>query len=103
MLLLSHGPRAIVGGMALLAVALSGESSRAQWAIQRDGTKVRFRGLSVVDSGVVWVSGTGGTVVRLVHEGRRWQALTVPGTTPDLDVRDVHAVDDRTAYALSIG
>ncbi len=98
----SHGPRAVFVGTALLAIAWFGEPSRAQWITALDGTKARFRGLCVVDSGVVWASGTGGTVVRTNDAGRRWHVLSIPGAS-DLDLRDIHAVDDRTAYALSIG
>src|SRR5262245_53883446 len=89
-------------GIALLAVSLSGGSSQAQWTAQVSGTKTRFRGLCVVDSKVVWASGTQGTVLRTIDGGRTWQAKSIPGTL-DLDFRDIHAVDERTAHALSSG
>jgi photosystem II stability/assembly factor-like uncharacterized protein len=95
-------PSVSVVGIALLAVSLSGATSQAQWTAQVSGTKTRFRGLCVVDSRVVWASGTQGTVLRTTDEGRTWQAKPIPGAT-DLDFRDIHAVDDRTAYALCIG
>src|SRR5437868_5177892 len=95
-------PGVNIVGMALLAVALSGGSSHAQWTPQVSPTKYRLRGLCVVDSKTVWASGTQGTVLRTTDGGRIWQAKSIPGA-PDLDFRDIHAVDDRTAYALSIG
>jgi photosystem II stability/assembly factor-like uncharacterized protein len=89
-------------GMALIAVLLPDESSRDQWIAQASGTRARLRGLCVVDSRVVWASGAQATVLRTTDGGRTWQARPVPGG-PDLDFRDIHAVDDRTAYTLSIG
>jgi photosystem II stability/assembly factor-like uncharacterized protein len=55
-----------------------------------------------VDIRVVWASGTQGTVLRTIDGGRTWQPRPIPGAA-ELDFRDIHAVDDRTAYALSIG
>jgi photosystem II stability/assembly factor-like uncharacterized protein len=88
--------------MALLVISLSGGSAQAQWTAQVGGTKARLRGVCVVDSRVVWASGSQGSVLRTTDGGRTWQARLVP-EGPDLDFRDIHAVDDRTAYALSIG
>jgi photosystem II stability/assembly factor-like uncharacterized protein len=88
--------------MTLLAVSWFGGSSRAQWTVQVGGIKARLRGLCVVNSRVVWASGTQGTVLRTTDGGRNWQPRPIPGV-PDLDIRDIEGVDDRTAYALSIG
>lgn len=94
--------RVLLVTIALLSQALSGGSSRAQWTTQMSGSKARFRGLSVVDSRIVWASGTQGTVLRTLDGGGTWQPRSIPGAG-DLDFRDVHAVDKRTAYVLSIG
>jgi photosystem II stability/assembly factor-like uncharacterized protein len=56
----------------------------------------------VVNTRVAWASGTQATVLRTTDAGRTWSDRSIPGG-PDLDIRDIHAVDDRTAYALSIG
>ena len=47
-------------------------------------------------------SGTGGTWLRTTDGGTAWSASTVPGAE-ELDFRDVHGVDERTAYLLSSG
>jgi photosystem II stability/assembly factor-like uncharacterized protein len=73
-----------------------------RWQEQRSGTGARLRGVSAVDENVVWASGANGTVVRTVDGGTNWSASVVPGAS-DLDFRDVHAVDGKTAYLLSIG
>jgi photosystem II stability/assembly factor-like uncharacterized protein len=72
------------------------------WTPQSSGTKARLRGLSVVSSDVVWASGTGGTYVLTTDGGKHWRSGTVPDAV-ELDFRDVHGVDARTAYVLSAG
>jgi photosystem II stability/assembly factor-like uncharacterized protein len=51
---------------------------------------------------VAWASGSGGTYLATTDGGATWRAATVPGAET-LDFRDVHAVDERTAYLLSSG
>src|SRR5262245_45734324 len=94
--------RVILAGTTLFLLSSTGGSSRAQWTPQAIGSQGRFRGLCVVDARVVWASGTQGTVLRTIDGGRTWQPRPIPGAA-ELDFRDIHAVDDRTAYALSIG
>lgn len=98
----SRRPRAGMIGLTLLASSLAAGSTRAQWTAQEGRTDARLRGLSVVDSRVAWASGSKGTILRTTDGGRTWQNRTVPGGA-DLDFRDIHAFDDRTAYVLSIG
>jgi photosystem II stability/assembly factor-like uncharacterized protein len=70
---------------------------------QVSGTESRLRGVSVVSEQVAWASGARGTVVRTTDGGSTWQRIiTLPGAE-NLDFRDVHAFDDRTAYILAIG
>ncbi len=95
-------PWVIFLGVGFPADSLLVASVRAQWTLQVSGTKARLRGLCVVDSRVVWASGTQGTVIHTRDSGVTWQVRPVPGAA-DLDFRDIHAVDDRTAYVLSIG
>ncbi len=64
--------------------------------------KPRLRGLSVVDGRVAWASGAAGTILRTVDGGKSWERRPIPGAET-LDFRDVQAVDDRAAFALSIG
>lgn len=69
---------------------------------QISGVDALFIGISPVDVNVVWISGTQGTYARTTDGGATWQAAVVPGAD-SLQFRDVHAVDARTAYLLSIG
>jgi photosystem II stability/assembly factor-like uncharacterized protein len=61
----------------------------------------RLRGVSAVNNRVAWASGSGSTVLRTADGGATWQKLTV--TSDALDFRDIDAIDERTAYVLSIG
>lgn len=69
---------------------------------QPSETSVRLQAVSLVDEDVVWVSGLEGTYARTLDGGARWQVGIVEGAE-DLQFRDVHGVDGRTAYLLSAG
>ncbi len=73
-----------------------------RWTPLSTGVEARLRGVSAVSDQVAWASGTNGTVVRTTDGGTTWSKLMVPGSEK-LDFRDIDAVDDRTAYVLSIG
>jgi photosystem II stability/assembly factor-like uncharacterized protein len=81
----------------VVAAALVGPT----WTLQTSGVMVRLRGVSAVNERVAWASGAGATVLRTADGGETWQKLTV--TADRVDFRDVDAIDERTAYVLSIG
>jgi len=87
--------------LTILALACTVAAS-GQWIKYPVETTASFRGLAVVDSRVIWASGTGGTVIRTTDGGNSWQVIKVPGAEK-LDFRDVEAFDAKTAYVLSIG
>lgn len=72
------------------------------WTPQQSGANARLRGVSAVNERVAWASGAQGTLLRTTNGGDTWQRLTIPGTG-QLDFRDIDALDEQTAYALSIG
>jgi photosystem II stability/assembly factor-like uncharacterized protein len=92
----------VIRGLILVSVLVFGLAVNAQWIKQAVDTTANFRGLSVVSEKVVWASGTGGTVIRTLDDGKTWKVITVPGAEK-LDFRDVEAFDANTAYILSIG
>jgi len=75
--------------------------------MQRSGVTARLRGVSAVNDRIAWVSGASNTVLRTTDGGESWQKLKVSNDPPDqiaqLDFRDIDAIDERTAYVLSIG
>lgn len=72
------------------------------WTPQSSGVTARLRGISAASHRVVWASGSDGTILRTQNGGDTWQRLAIPDAA-GLDFRDIDAVNDRTAYALSIG
>jgi photosystem II stability/assembly factor-like uncharacterized protein len=72
-----------------------------RWTTQTSGVNVRLRGVSAVSERVAWASGAGSTVLRTIDGGATWQRLAVTDET--LDFRDIDAIDNETAYILSIG
>jgi len=85
-----------------LALLAAVASAAATWQLQTSGTTERLRSVSAVTGTVAWASGNKGTVLRTADGGAHWTSLTVPGAS-GLDFRDIEAIDDRTAYILSIG
>ena len=74
----------------------------SSWTVQQSGVTARLRGVSVASADVAWVSGSAGTVLRTQDRGATWTRLTVP-ESEKLDFRDIDAVNERTAFVLSIG
>ena len=85
-----------------LMLFLATTSIAQTWVIQDSHTIASLRGVTAVSPDVAWASGTGGTYLKTADGGRSWTASQVPDAA-DLDFRDVHAVDVRTAWLLSIG
>jgi photosystem II stability/assembly factor-like uncharacterized protein len=72
------------------------------WTPQTSNTTASLRGVSALNSKIVWASGTAGTFLHTTDGGVNWQAAQVPGAA-DLDFRAVSATGENTAYLLSIG
>ena len=87
----------------LLALAAPARAqSDSPWAARTSGTTAELRGLSVVDRRVAWASGTGGRVLRTTDGGTTWRVDSIPGASA-LDLRAIHALDARRAWAISAG
>src|SRR5690349_6045740 len=71
------------------------------WTMQTSGVAVRLRGVSAVSERVAWASGAGATVLRTADGGATWEKIEI--TDEALDFRDIDAIDENTAYILSIG
>ena len=88
---------------ALIALALGAAGAATVISTpQSSGVTVRLRGVVAVSDSAAWVSGANGTILRTSDAGATWQAQAIPGAEK-LDFRDVDAIDERVAYALSIG
>ncbi|MEO8439606.1 MAG: YCF48-related protein [Spartobacteria bacterium] len=69
----------------------------AQWSAVDSGTTTQLRGVHLLDSGVGYVVGDGGTILKSIDSGATWNAL-VSGTTRTL--YDVHFFDDATGVTV---
>jgi photosystem II stability/assembly factor-like uncharacterized protein len=78
------------------------QAGAMKWTPLTSGVTARLRGISAVNDRVAWASGANGTIVRTADGGRTWRRLMIPNSDK-LDFRDIDAVDERTAYVLSIG
>ena len=87
--------------MSIFAVFLALAFGAPTWTLQTSGVNARLRGISAVNGRVAWASGSGSTVLRTEDGGASWKKITV--TSDTLDFRDIDAIDEKTAYVLSIG
>jgi len=86
----------------LLLITLT-MAADAQWDLQNGHTDANLRGIVNVSSGVVWASGTNGTVIQSTDEGATWRKCApVPGAEK-LDFRGIQAWDDKVAIVMSAG
>lgn len=86
-----------------LALLLAAPSGWAQFLLQDSHTTAGLRGLHTVGHGIVWASGTEGTVLRTTDDGAHWQACSVPPGAERLDFRGIQAFDADTAIVMSSG
>lgn len=88
--------------LCIITILVASQFADAQWIKRLVNTTASLRGLSVVNTKIVWASGTGGTVIKTVDGGATWKVITIAGAEK-LDFRDVEAFDAKAAYVLSIG
>jgi len=96
---------AIVFSCGLNLLAPAAYADAPVWTQQTSGVTARLRGVSAVNDNVAWASGADNTVLRTGDGGASWKKISLPAqmqNTP-LDFRDIVAIDERTAYLLSIG
>jgi photosystem II stability/assembly factor-like uncharacterized protein len=85
-----------------LLLTFAAAATAQSWVTQISGTTASLRGVNAVSSTVVWASGSGGTFLRTTDAGEHWRPGKLPGAS-DLDFRAIRAIDDQTAFLLSIG
>ena len=87
----------------LLPLLLLPLTARAQWQILDSNTTADLRGIDNVGKGVVWASGSNGTVLRSEDAGFVWQTCATPPGAEHLDFRGIQAFDNNTAIVMSSG
>jgi photosystem II stability/assembly factor-like uncharacterized protein len=76
-------------------------ASGQQIQLLSNSSKISFRGLSVVNDRLIWVSGSKGTVGKSIDGGKTWNWITVKGYEKR-DFRDIEAFDAKTAVIMAI-
>lgn len=73
------------------------------WELEDSGSTAGLRGIHNVGGGVVWASGTDGTVLRSEDTGYLWQACNTPPGAGKLDFRGIWAWDAQNVFVMSAG
>lgn len=71
--------------------------------MENSNTTADLRGIHSIGGGVVWASGTNGTVLRTEDGGYVWQTCAIPPGSEKLDFRGIQAFDANTAIVMSSG
>jgi photosystem II stability/assembly factor-like uncharacterized protein len=88
----------------ILTALLAATTARAQWEIVTPPpTTADLRGIDNVGKGIVWASGSDGTVLRSEDDGYLWQRCAIPPGAEHLDFRGIQAFDANTAIVMSSG
>jgi len=73
-----------------------------QFSVVETSSEASFRGLSVVDDDVAWISGSEGTVGRTTDGGTTWNIGTVEGFE-NVGFRSIYAFDENSAIIGNAG
>src|SRR4051812_1937551 len=76
-------------------------AGQLEW--EQSGSSAGLRGLHSAGNGIVWASGTKGTVLRSEDDGFVWQQCSVPAEAQNLDFRGIWAWDANQAIVMSSG
>ena len=88
--------------LSLVLLSISFSSAFSQKISLIDSTSASsFRGLSVVNNKIIWVSGSKGTVGKSIDGGKTWNYISIPGFE-NADFRDIEAFDAKTAVVMNI-
>ena len=83
-----------------LLLFINAANSQSLKVLHSDGN-LSFRGLSVVDDNIVWVSGSKGTVGKSIDGGKTWKWMTVKGYEK-CDFRDIEAFSKDVAIIMAV-
>jgi photosystem II stability/assembly factor-like uncharacterized protein len=86
-----------------IPVLLTVATACAQWNVATTASTAALRGIHNVGRGVIWASGTNGTVLRSEDDGYMWQQCTIPPEAVKLDFRAVFGWNANHAVVMSSG
>ncbi|MBL7856641.1 MAG: hypothetical protein JNM57_03055 [Cyclobacteriaceae bacterium] len=86
----------------LLLTTVTVHAQELKWQRIEANTTASFRGLSVVNDSIAWVSGTQGWVGRTTNGGQSWDFVQVP-TFDQVDFRSLYAMSKQKAIIANAG
>jgi|GEM_PF-2058866 len=95
----------LVSGMLLSTSAFpaAGASVSFTTEIVSSPTEQTWKTLSATSDSIIWLGSETGYVAVTDTAGERWEISRPGGRTTELDIRQIIALDDRQAYALTMG
>lgn len=88
--------------IALFVAACGPSKKNYSWDEFAVDDETSFRGISVLDEKVIWVSGTNGLVLKTENGGQDWEEVYIPDTD-SLDFRDVEVLTKDEIVLMSAG
>lgn len=81
-----------------------GAAKGQQYKLEKlqEGNEVSFRGMSIPNDSVAWITGTKGTIAKTTDGGKNWTWLIAKGYE-DFDFRSVVAFSDKKAVMVNAG
>ncbi|MEO6820759.1 MAG: oxidoreductase, partial [Ginsengibacter sp.] len=96
------GFQSILRGMFFMSfLVLFSNTYSQKIEIVSNATNNSYRGLSVVNDKVIWISGNNGTVERSIDGGKTFEIIKVKGFEQN-DFRDIEAFDANTAVIMAV-
>jgi photosystem II stability/assembly factor-like uncharacterized protein len=74
-----------------------------QWKLASTDSTSSFRAVHNAGGGVIWASGSNGTILRSEDDGYMWQTCKLPAEAAKLDFRGIFAWNANHAAAMSSG
>jgi photosystem II stability/assembly factor-like uncharacterized protein len=98
---------ALFAAAAILALAPGAAASACpprlpMWQLVSPAGTATFRSIDAVSRRVAWIGSDDGTILETVDGGRSWRDVS-PAGAAGLHFRDLHALDDRRAVAMTAG
>lgn len=81
--------------------AVSASALAAELNVKPTHADINWISISAPSASTVWLAGNQGTIGRSTDAGESW-SFSQPGNS-ELEFRDIEALDDQRAYALSVG
>jgi photosystem II stability/assembly factor-like uncharacterized protein len=90
-------PFGIIAGLLAAAILIEPKATGLDLPELLIGPRDRFYGVATVDTGIIWLAGSDGKILRSDDDGKSWRAQATP---TDLHIQDIAAWDRERAIAV---